>query len=80
LFETWISALATPKIMIGTPCYGGVVTEIYMQSCLALLREAAACGIHIEIYTLPNDPLLSRAGLQNSVFTSLMPARSVPRL
>lgn len=53
--------MATPKIVIGTPCYGGVVTEIYMQSCLALLRAADARGVRLEILTLPNDPLISRA-------------------
>lgn len=53
--------MSAPKIVIGTPCYGGVVTEIYMQSCLALLREAAARGLQIHIHTLPNDPLVSRA-------------------
>ena len=47
--------------MIGTPCYGGVVTEIYMQSCLALLRAADVRGIRVQIHTLPNDPLVSRA-------------------
>lgn len=53
--------MPTPTIVVGTPCYGGVVTEIYMQSCLALLRAAAARNISIRIHTLPNDPLLSRA-------------------
>lgn len=38
-----------------------MVTETYMQSCLALLREAAARGIRIQILTLPNDPLVARA-------------------
>lgn len=53
--------MPTPKIVIGTPCHGGVVTEMYLQSCLALLQAADARNVRMQILTLPNDPLISRA-------------------
>ncbi|HUR89168.1 MAG TPA: hypothetical protein VMZ74_08780 [Ramlibacter sp.] len=49
------------SILIGTPCYGGVVHANYLKSMLALVPALAARGISCELKTLSQESLISRA-------------------
>ena len=48
-------------IFIATPCYGGMVTQTYMQSVLALVTEAARQDLLLSIALLGQDALITRS-------------------
>lgn len=48
------------KIVVGTPCYGGVVTQRYMQCVCSLLLETAALGIAVQLELLGYESLITR--------------------
>ena len=49
------------KIFIGTPCYGGMITADYFKSCLQLIALASQKKIEIQIGTIGNESLVTRA-------------------
>jgi hypothetical protein len=49
------------SIMIGTPCYGGLVTQAYMLSVLKLAGLAAQKGFDLNLTLLGHDSLVPRA-------------------
>lgn len=49
------------SILIGTPCYGGVVHVNYMKSMLALMPALDARGVAHDYKTLGQESLISRA-------------------
>jgi hypothetical protein len=66
-------------LVIATPCYGGMVTQRYMQSICALLLAATQDGLPITVELLGNDSLITRArntlvatALDNPAATHLM--------
>jgi len=48
-------------LMIGTPCFGGLVTQRYMQSICNLLEFGNQAGIAISIELLGYDSLVTRS-------------------
>lgn len=50
-----------PHLFIATPCYGGLVTQVYMQSILALQQHAPEAGYDLTLALLAHDALISRA-------------------
>ncbi|MBS0560468.1 MAG: hypothetical protein JSR21_10470 [Proteobacteria bacterium] len=48
-------------LIVATPCYGGVVTQRYMQSTLALMQAGTACGFTVQIELLGYDSLITRS-------------------
>jgi hypothetical protein len=48
-------------LVVATPCYGGMVTQRYMQSICALLLAATQDGLAITVELLGNDSLITRA-------------------
>ena len=48
-------------IFLATPCYGGMVTQIYMQSVLALMTETAGSNVAVSIALLGQDALITRS-------------------
>lgn len=50
-----------PHIKIATPCYGGLVTHLYMQSVVRLMQEAPRLGFDVSLSLLGGDALVSRA-------------------
>ncbi len=48
-------------LMIATPCYGGLVTQRYMQSICALLADARDSDIKTTVQLLGYDSLIPRA-------------------
>ncbi len=49
-----------PKVLIATPCYGGVVTAHYLMSLLNLQRNLLAGGVAFDFRTV-SDSLITRA-------------------
>ena len=49
------------KIFIGTPCYGGMITVNYFESCLRLIEEASKKNIGLQFGTIGNESLVTRA-------------------
>ena len=50
-----------PCLVVGTPCYGGLVTSAYATSLLQLQMACAARGIGFEWLMLGGDALITRA-------------------
>jgi hypothetical protein len=50
-----------PHLFIATPCYGGLVTQSYLQSILALQQHAPQAGYDLTLALLAHDALISRA-------------------
>lgn len=53
--------MTEPFIIIGTPCFGGLVTHGYMSSVVALMDRAASMGVRFGLNLLANDALVTRA-------------------
>jgi hypothetical protein len=50
-----------PHIMLATPCFGGLVSSLYMQSVLGLMQTASATGFDLSHALLGHDALITRA-------------------
>ncbi|WP_158811152.1 hypothetical protein [Beijerinckia sp. L45] len=53
--------MSKPHIVVGTPCFGGLVGQAYTLSLLALLREANKGGFDLDVVLLGGDALITRA-------------------
>jgi len=53
--------LAGLNLFVGTPCYGGLVHQRYMQSAIALLQTGPALGFNVSIEMLGHDSLVTRS-------------------
>ena len=49
------------KLVISTPCYGGVVTEAYAQAMFSLPILCAQMGVNVAYMTIANESLVTRA-------------------
>lgn len=70
---------AKPHIVIGTPCYGGLVVQGYMESIINLMNYAATHDFDVSLALLGGDSLITRSRnklvatfLDNQVATHLM--------
>jgi len=50
-----------PFLMIATPCFGGMVTQLYMTSVLRLIQSAPSLGFGATLAMLGYDSLVPRA-------------------
>lgn len=48
------------KLFVATPCYGGVVTQRYMQCMCALLLETASQNVRVQLELLGRESLITR--------------------
>jgi hypothetical protein len=48
------------KLVVATPCYGGMVTQRYMQCTCALLIETAQIGLRVQLELLGRESLITR--------------------
>jgi len=60
-----VASSARPRIMIGTPCFGGTVTCAFTMSLLNLQMAAAVRGIEVDVQLVGGDALVTRA--RNSI-------------
>lgn len=58
------------KILIATPCYGGVVHSGYLQSVVELAANFTKLNIPFEILTIGNESLITRA--RNGIVAKFM--------
>ena len=49
------------KVFIATPCFGGVVTQAYMQSVISLMQYQAQPPLNMTLALLGNDALITRS-------------------
>jgi hypothetical protein len=47
-------------LIVATPCYGGMVTQRYMQSCMGLLQLGGRLGLRVSIELLGYESLITR--------------------
>lgn len=48
-------------LVVATPCFGGMVTQRYMQSAIGLLQLGTASGLAISLELLGGDSLITRS-------------------
>jgi len=58
------------KILIGTPCFGGMLHNGYFQSMLELSSNFTKLGIPYEVITIGNESLIQRA--RNGIVAKFM--------
>ena len=49
------------SIFVGTPCYGGMISVNYFESCLRLMSECAVNNVGLQFGTIGNESLVTRA-------------------
>lgn len=52
--------MSKPLIVVGTPCFGGLVSQDYTMSLLNLQAAAAQQGFDVAVVMLGNDALITR--------------------
>jgi hypothetical protein len=52
---------AQPHLVVATPCFGGMVSQRYMQSAMALLLYGTQTGMAVSIELLGYDSLITRS-------------------
>jgi len=52
--------MTRPLIVVGTPCFGGLVTQDYTMSLLNLTAAAPKVGFDVAVVLLGNDALITR--------------------
>ncbi len=50
-----------PHVFLATPCYGGVVTQGYMQSVIGVMQQAPLDGYDVTLALLGQDALITRS-------------------
>ena len=50
-----------PMVFIATPCFGGLVSQHYMQSVISLIHGAGAAGLDATLAMLGHDSLITRS-------------------
>jgi hypothetical protein len=50
-----------PMLFVATPCFGGLVSQLYMQSILGLVQFAGAAGFDATLALLGHDSLVTRS-------------------
>jgi hypothetical protein len=66
------------SVFIATPCFGGLVTQGYMQSVLALMQICAPHNVQLTLALLGNDALITRS--RNSLVSSFLNATNCTHL
>lgn len=66
------------NILIGTPCYGGMVTHLYMQSILQMVAYGASRNMMFSLGLLAHDSLVPRA--RNTLMAKFLDTPSLTHL
>jgi len=64
--------------MVATPCYGGLVTQRYMQSMCALMAYGDETGLAVSLELLGYDSLIPRA--RNTLLTTFLDSPTATHL
>ncbi|WP_036261938.1 hypothetical protein [Methylocapsa aurea] len=69
---------ARPMVFIATPCFGGLVSQHYMQSILGLIQFASQAGFDAALALLGHDSLITRS--RNTLVTQFLNTPSATHL
>jgi len=58
------------NVLIGTPCYGGMVSHLYMQSIMQMAAYGAGRNVNFALGLLAHDSLVPRA--RNTLFAKFL--------
>lgn len=59
-----------PMVFIATPCFGGLVSQHYMQSVISLIQYAGQAGFDATLALLGHDSLITRS--RNTLVTQFL--------
>ena len=59
-----------PMVYIATPCFGGLVSQHYMQSVISLIQYAGQAGFDAMLALLGHDSLITRS--RNTLVTQFL--------
>ncbi len=65
-------------VFLATPCYGGLVTQGYMQSVFGMMQSAQANGYDVTLALLGQDALITRS--RNTLLAHFMQNRSATHI
>jgi hypothetical protein len=65
-------------VMIGTPCYGGMMHESYLHCFLKTLAEAKEKGYRIHLNSMGNESLITRA--RNTIVSQFLDRKQLTHL
>lgn len=61
---------AKPLVIIGTPCFGAMLSQAYVQSLIELIRYAPEHGFDVAVTLLGNDALITRC--RNTIISEFL--------
>ena len=65
-------------LMVGTPCYGGLLHEAYMHSFLRTQKEAETKGYRLHLNSMGNESLITRA--RNTIVSQFLNQENLTHL
>ena len=65
-------------LMVGTPCYGGLLHEAYMHSFLKTQKEAETKGYKLHLNSMGNESLITRA--RNTIVSQFLNQENLTHL
>ena len=68
----------TVRLFVATPCYGGLVTQRYMQCMFAFLQYSASVGVSVQLELLGYESLITRG--RNTLVTKFLDDPSLTHL
>ena len=66
------------NIVVATPCYGGLMTHVYVNSLLRLMGSSRKYGFSLALFTAAHDSLITRS--RNSLVKSFLDATAATHL
>jgi hypothetical protein len=70
--------MASANVVIATPCYGGLMTHVYVNSLLRLMGYAGSRGIRLGLFTAAHDSLVTRS--RNTLLRNFLEATAATHL
>ncbi len=67
-----------PMVFIATPCFGGLVSQHYMQSILGLMQFAGSAGFDAALALLGHDSLITRS--RNTLISQFLSTHAATHL
>jgi hypothetical protein len=71
-------APSKPNVVIATPCFGGLMTHVYVNSLLKLMSAAGRLGFNVGLFTAAHDSLITRS--RNTLVKSFLDATAATHL
>jgi hypothetical protein len=69
---------ARPMVFIATPCFGGLVSQHYMQSVLGLVQFGSRANFDVTLALLGHDSLITRS--RNTLVSQFLKTPSATHL